>query len=327
MAPPPEASQLVHSAGASPTAAVLDLEPSPYEEHAWDETQSSQDHKAACEDDVNGMSTLFKSGGHSYLGISSVPAILRILARTSPQLRRAIKERGSSSAFYPPIPIAHQPPTVPTFDEPSLIDAYFRTVHAVTPMVDEIDFRQRYSGGEAELRSSSKSPWLALFNMVLTLGYIAANDDTQSGHGFFYGRAAEHLKFTCFETGHIYTLQALILYGGYYLHYLNKPNVASAVMGAAHRMALALGLHRLPNLREAPQAGRSSIEFRSRTWLCLFCLDTWAGTTLGRPEMGAWSLCSMAIPVAQSGRDLVSTGFEGLMTTNIVSHRITMRSQ
>ena len=308
MAPPPEALQPGHPAGVSPTTAVLDLEPSPYEEHVWDETHASQDHKKACEDDVNGMSALFESDGRSYLGISSVPTILRTLARTSPQLRKAIKERVSSDAVYSPTSIIHQHPTVATFDEPTLIDAYFRTVHAVTPLVDELDFRQRYSGWEAEVNDKSRAPWLALLNMVLTLGYIAANDDTQSGHEFFYGRAAEHLKFTCFETGHIYTLQALILYGGYYLHYLNKPNAASAVMGAAHRMALALGLHRLPNLREAPQAGRASIECRFRTWLCLFCLDTWAGTTLGRPEMGAWSLCSMTILAAQSGLDLVSPG-------------------
>lgn len=218
---------------------------------------------------------------------------MRVMVHTSPRLRYAIQQRGTSEPVPVSVSNAGQPLNPPTFDEPALIDAYFRTVHAVTPMVDELDFRQCYAAGG---REDAQKPWLALLNMVLTLGYIAANDDTQDGHAFFYDRAAEHLGFACFAIGHIYTLQALALFGGYYLHYLNKPNMASAVMGAAHRMAVALGLHRLLPITDTPPSRRAAIESRLRTWWCLFCLDTWAGTTLGRLEPGVWNLASMTAP-------------------------------
>ena len=56
-----------------------------------------------------------------------------------------------------------------------------------------------------------------------------------------------------FGSGHIYTVQTLALYGGWLLHYLNKPNTASAVMGATFRMAFAMGLHRAQVSREVPR--------------------------------------------------------------------------
>jgi hypothetical protein len=212
----------------SPTATILQLESPPYQEHGWDETP---DGRPPCEDDVNGMSALFTSGSHSYLGISSVRTIMRVMAHTSPGLQAAIQKRPASDAASGAASNAEQhASSFPIFDEPVLIDAYFRTVHAVTPMIDELDFRQRYAGGGGT--GHIRKPWLALLNMLLTMGYIAANDDTQDGHAFFYNRAADHLGFACFATGHIYTLQALALLGGYYLHFLNKPNMASAVMGA-----------------------------------------------------------------------------------------------
>ena len=99
-----------------------------------------------------------------------------------------------------------------------------------------------------------------------------------------------HLNMSSFGSGHIYTVQALALYGGWLLHYLNKPNTASAVMGATLRMAVAMGLHRAQMPRHYPiysqSAGHSSIMTRIRTWWCIFCLDTWAAATLGRPGLG-----------------------------------------
>lgn len=229
---------------------------------------------------------------------------MRVMAHTSPGLQQAIQERPASDSAAGVISSVEQSSSFPTFDEPVLIDAYFRTVHAVTPMIDELDFRQSYAGGGCS--GHARKPWLALLNMVLTMGYIAANDDTQDGHAFFYDRAAEHLGFACFATGHIYTLQALALLGGYYLHFINKPNMASAVMGAAHRMAVALGLHRLIPVGDSPPSHQIANESRLRTWWCLLCLDTWAGTTLGRLEPGLWNLSSKSGSTAQVRVDHVS---------------------
>ncbi|KAG9252927.1 uncharacterized protein F5Z01DRAFT_168452 [Emericellopsis atlantica] len=252
----------------SQATSILDLEPSPYEEFAWDESSHGKLQELQCEDDVNGMSSLFEAGGHSYLGISSVPTILRVMSHTCLELRQAVEcTRSTRMAGVPPVAVGSST-LPPTFDETLLIDAYFRNVHAITPMLDEIGFRQcRAQGGGV---GKARGPWLALLNMVLTLGYLALNDDGQDGHVFFYKRASEYLDISCFAAGHLYTLQALILFGGYYLHYLNKPNMASAVMGAAHRMALAMGLHRLPQTRSVATEDHLAMESRTRTWWCLF---------------------------------------------------------
>jgi hypothetical protein len=236
---------------------------------------------------------------------------MRVMAHTSPGLQAAIQKRPASDAASRAASNAEQhASSFPIFDEPVLIDAYFRTVHAVTPMIDELDFRQRYAGGGGT--GHIRKPWLALLNMVLTMGYIAANDDTQDGHAFFYNRAADHLGFACFATGHIYTLQALALLGGYYLHFLNKPNMASAVMGAAHRMAVALGLHRLIPAGSSPESHQIANESRLRTWWSLLCLDTWAGTTLGRLEPGLWNLSNKGGPTARAQIDHVSSGSKSI---------------
>jgi hypothetical protein len=79
--------------------------------------------------------------------------------------------------------------------------------------------------------------------------------------------------------GHLETVQAFAILGGSYLHYLNKPNLASVITGAALRMAVALGLHLEPSqkLEDLSDDARLQFETRRRTWWCLFCFDTWVG--------------------------------------------------
>lgn len=270
----------------TPTIAILELDP-PSQEFVWDETVGGKLQNLPGEDDVNGMAALFEARNHSYLGVSSVPTIIRVLVHTSPQLRQALRtEPWRRSSQFHTSSSTLQDGYAET-NETVLIDAYFRTIHGVTPMVDELDFRQHRAQGGAT--GKAHGPWLALFNMVLTLGYIAANDDTAPGHTLFFERAAQHLDITCFASGNLHTLQALILFAGYYLHYLNRPNMASAIIGAAHRMALALGLHQMPASAGCIGDDRRSADTRLLTWWCLFCVDTWAGTTLGRPTLVHWA--------------------------------------
>jgi hypothetical protein len=59
-------------------------------------------------------------------------------------------------------------------------------------------------------------------------------------------------------------------------------------MGTAMRMSTILGLHR--DYPEAitptqPKNFGFSIEMRRRIWWCVWNLDAWAGSTLGRPSM------------------------------------------
>jgi len=92
--------------------------------------------------------------------------------------------------------------------------------------------------------------------------------------------------------------------GGFYLHYINRPNMAIAMTGAALRMACALGLHRESFNEQNPNS--DMVEQRRNTWWSLFCLDTWASTTLGRPSMGR---CGAGISIKSPGatKDPVST--------------------
>jgi hypothetical protein len=87
-------------------------------------------------------------------------------------------------------------------------------------------------------------------------------------------------------------IQAMALYSGMILHFLNKPNMATAVMGATLQMAVAMGLHRVqsvqPYSNDAYHRTNGSPITRVRTWWSILCLDTWASSTLGRPSMRYW---------------------------------------
>jgi len=110
--------------------------------------------------------------------------------------------------------------------------------------------------------------------MVFSMGSIVANKSDDHSHVTFYNNAKDQLGIDTFGSGQLETLQAFILMGGYYLHYINRPNMANAI--------------------------------RRRTWWSLFCLDTWASTTLGRPSMGRWGP-GITIHVPEGTHDPVST--------------------
>ncbi|KXH25717.1 fungal specific transcription factor domain-containing protein [Colletotrichum nymphaeae SA-01] len=175
--------------------------------------------------------------------------------------------------------------------EQRYIDLYFDHIHPVTPMVNEDDFRRNLASG-----TRLDDSWLALLNTVYTLGSIASGSD--SLHVQYYKQARAHLDLESLGSDNMESLQALCLLGGYYLHYRNSPNMAYAVLGAAHRVAIALGLHREPARSRSENVTKhvnhiSRVETRRRTWWSLFCLDTWASMTLGRPTCGRWDSSTM----------------------------------
>ncbi|KAF9889310.1 hypothetical protein FE257_007419 [Aspergillus nanangensis] len=278
---------------------LMSLEPSPEQEFARDEPAEQSGAYPLVTDDVNGLSLCLDESKTSYLGMSSMPAVLRVITRISHPVRQAVSQArgmkglGHSRQGSDQQPIIQMQTTSPS-DELLVVNAYFSHFHAITPMVDEVDFRARYTkkisgDSAADGRGSGQGPWLALLHMVLTLGSIAAHRPDNKQHGVFYKRASRHLDFQCVGSGNLYTVQALGLLGGYYLHYLNKPNTASAVMGAALRMATAIGLHRAQATDFRFQHSCKSAQTRMHTWWSVFCLDTWAGVTLGRPSLGRWS--------------------------------------
>lgn len=276
------------------------------EEREWNEEQDLRDPEQAQCDDVNGLSLSVRR--RSYMGSTSVVAVFRAMFRLRPSLQNELKNRillyGDHVRPHSASPIvaAHTSPTdfdlrhmTPSVGEAPSINAYFAHVQGVVPLLDEIEFRQSWARGNRHDR-----PWLALLNMVLAMGSLAIGDSDDSSR-IYYARAKEYLDLDLLGIGCVESLQALSLLGGFYLHYKNAPNMAYAIMGAAYRIAIGLGLHRkhggsIPS--SGTQTGTGKAQLRRRIWWSLFCMDSWGGTTLGRPTLGRWDPQTMDAPVA-----------------------------
>ena len=263
------------------------------DEREWNEPQETQNLGSAVCDDVNGLNGLIHR--RSYMGVSSTHAILRTMFRLKPSIQVDVKNRSSNSHWragsLPSSTIQNISDedfkrSVPSMNEQTSIDAYFDHVHAIVPLLDEPNFRAQWSRGGRLDR-----PWLALLNMVFALGALYAGEPLDQSHTIYYLRAKEYLDFELLGTGCVESLQALCLLGGCYLHYKNAPNMAYTIMGAAYRIAIALGLHREP-ASVPPTAADSGASrgspVRRQIWWSLFCLDTWGSMTLGRPTLGRW---------------------------------------
>ncbi|OLN97553.1 Lactose regulatory protein LAC9-like protein 1 [Colletotrichum chlorophyti] len=264
------------------------LELMPDRDTEWDEERRGRDPIPIEADDVNALS-LAVDRQSSYLGASSIKAALMCLLKVQPALRNSLATPLQTAEVTHSFHTMRQKSAAPkdtqripwSWKGQTLIDAYFKRIHVFVPMLDEAAFRADYLEGQR-----FDASWLALLNMVFAMGSIVAMKSDDYNHINYYNKAMEHLPIDAFGSSHIEMVQALALIGGYYLHYINRPNMANAVLGAAIRMASALGLH-----RESLAQGSADIaaaETRRRTWWSLFCLDTWATTTMGRPSFGRW---------------------------------------
>ncbi|KAL7947769.1 fungal-specific transcription factor domain-containing protein [Trichoderma barbatum] len=273
-----------------------ELEQMPAQNSQWDEERRDKDPLPAEADDVNALSLTVDKQASSYLGASSVKVALTVMLQIQPQLQLLLASQSSPDASSDDnarksVPLfravskstkAHSP--VPwTYKGQALVDAYFKRVHVLTPLLNEASFRKHYNEGRR-----CDAPWLSLVNMVFATSSIMSTPSSNLNHIKYYNQAIEHIHLSAFGSSNIETIHALALLGGYYLHYINRPNMANAIIGAILRMATALGLHREPPPEEESQSDASVLETRRRTWWTLFCLDTWGTTTLGRPSFGRW---------------------------------------
>lgn len=187
-----------------------------------------------------------------------------------------------------------------------MLDAYFLYFQAFAPMIDERSFRETYCAGRRR-----DDHWLALLNIVLALGSIAATGPDDVTHQTYFLRCKSHLTISSLGSSHIEIVQALGLMGGWYCHYISQPNLAYSLMGAALRMAAALGLHKeFADTRQLPSPAKlASMDLKRRVWWSLFCMDTWAGMTLGRPSMGRiGSTITVKPPLCRDKASLDSRG-------------------
>ncbi|KAJ9610516.1 hypothetical protein H2200_005293 [Cladophialophora chaetospira] len=254
-------------------------------------------------DDVNMLSLSVKQNP-SYLGISSVMAVLRVITWLDPDCLSQSPERSVIPTREPtPAPenrsLQHDQtrtdtPAAPAWDEIPLINAYFTYVHPFIPLIEEQVFRDTYMAAQ---RTDSR--WQLLLNSVLAMGSVAAGTAEDTGHQAYFNRAKQHLSMDTLDSAHLETVQALAILSGFYLHYVQVPNQANTLMGATLRVATMLGLHRDYSEGVGPakaQKASFSIEMRRRIWWCTFMLDAWAGNTLGRPSMGRMSHAITAKP-------------------------------
>jgi hypothetical protein len=275
------------------------LEQAPPEDPYWDEARKHLVRVQGISDDVNGLS-MSVDRLSSYVGISSITAALKVIVKCAPHAKPLIAQNNQETALpsrasSPPPELADDDPEAlpPQAQGQELIESYFERVHLFFPMIEERKFWSMYLYGDRK-----DSPWLALLNMVFALGSLASSTADNEAHYVYFNRSRQHLTLESFGSGNLEVLQALAIMSGYYMHYLNRPNEAHSLMGGTLRMATALGLHReyseasktdpVRHLNTLAPGETDSIppEMRRRIWWSLFCLDSWASTTTGRPSLG-----------------------------------------
>ncbi|KAG2420673.1 hypothetical protein HFD88_000287 [Aspergillus terreus] len=267
----------------------------------------STDPDQGLSDDVNGLALCARQPS-SYLGISSTQAVLKVIVLLNPGCASYLSRKptsagegaayGAPSGWLPHAPVAPLQPQHLPLTEMQFLDAYFLIFHAFCPMIDEKSFRETYLAGHRR-----DKPWLALLNIVLALGSVAATNPNDTTHQIYYQRCEENLGLSALGNPQIEIIQTLGLISGWYCHYLSQPELAQSLMGAALRMATARGLHKEPIKHDQvlDPATAASLDIKRRTWWSLFCMDTWAGMTLGRPSMGRTGLTITVKP--PHGRD------------------------
>lgn len=303
------------------------------EDRHWDES-AKDPATLATSDDINAIGLAGDRRRRSYLGICSVGAVLKALFRLCPGAKECIIE--DSKLWAPVQPDDTRPAFLPqglamtplsdSLRELRYITFYFDNVHAITPFLHEESFRAKFT-----IRDQQGTSWLGLCNMVLTVGSIASGSDT--AHIHYYKQARSYLDLDSLGSGNLETLQALCLLGGYYLHYRNSPNMAYSILGAAQRLAIALGLHREPPTRNEqpnPETRGSHalrLETRRRTWWSLYCLDTWASMTLGRPTCGRWDTATMntSLPCTLHSEDHFATSLRASVEFCHICNRLQHR--
>ncbi|KAJ9607642.1 hypothetical protein H2200_007720 [Cladophialophora chaetospira] len=169
------------------------------------------------------------------------------------------------------------------------IEAYFRHVHVVYPILDEETFlacwEQLY-----DQQSSNRDVWMSIWLcLVVAIGAVCDNPDSQ------IARQAEQISKSLHEqvwtlthralhNSSIEAVQAILLHIIFLLH-RGKMSVAWTLCGMAIRISQVHGLHRkFPSDLERPQ---KEVQLRSQIWWTAFSLDASCSMAEGRPP-AAW---------------------------------------
>lgn len=188
----------------------------PEQDPALDEATRHHARVQGISDDVNGLS-LSLDRPSSYVGVSSITAALKVICRVAPAARRLLAtgqpETALPSRAASPSPdlFGLDPTNLPAPDLGQvLIEAYFRSVHPLMPMLDEQQFWNTWMYGERQ-----DAPWLALLNTVLALGSVVSSDCNNNSHRIYFQRSMQLLDIESLGSGNTLVVQALGLLSGY----------------------------------------------------------------------------------------------------------------
>ncbi|KAK9482851.1 putative C6 transcription factor [Lipomyces starkeyi] len=243
------------------------LQTMPFEGPNPSEVTSSDSSTIA--DDVNALSFSVRQAS-TYLGISSVMAVWRVICCVAPEAETCFSQYegliggGRRSGQHLNQHMTDPEQAFSDYHCEHLIDCYFSSFNKFVPLLDEKSFRETYT---AKTRTDDR--WLRLLNLVLAMGSIAASTADDHTHRRYFNRAKQYLNFDCLASANLET-----------------PNLASTFMGATLRLATALGLHRVYIHGRTDNAMEASFELRRRVWWSIVVLDSWASLALGRPSMG-----------------------------------------
>lgn len=173
-------------------------------------------------DDVNALALSSKSPS-SYLGASSVAAILKVVTWLQPRLRRWIEcsesndlMQYSSNVRGVVIKTRNDQPSIFNMTRNISSMPFFCNFHPQAPIVDESIFRETLFTYQ---RSDPR--WVSLLNIVLALRSIAVTPANNKAHYLHFQESKSHLDITSLGSLHIETIQTLGLMGGLYLHYIS----------------------------------------------------------------------------------------------------------
>ncbi|KAL2850152.1 fungal-specific transcription factor domain-containing protein [Aspergillus pseudoustus] len=170
----------------------------------------------------------------------------------------------------------------------ALLDRFFRIVYPATPYVLEGETRQQFE----LLWTSNKEPnplWLAQLNIIFALSCQFSTSrpdrdpllgDSRAAGEIFYRQARQYIVANASRTTSVPMLQLMLFEINYYQG-TGQANECWMTVGAAVRMAQALGLHRKLPQNTPAEPGRQSLY--KRLWWGCYYLDRVSSMVYGLP--------------------------------------------
>lgn len=166
-----------------------------------------------------------------------------------------------------------------------LVGLFFEKVHCDFPIFHRALFQESYEGMWS-LRPDTEPAWLMSLSMVFVLGLEVAPDGadcadttrTKEELKKRYLSKAKDLLPEVISGATLSHVQALMLYSRY-LHITRNRNACWNIVGAAIRLAVAIGLHRNGSHAKCSPLER---ELRKRVWWTLHAFERIECSSLGR---------------------------------------------